>query len=70
MQNISRKFVKLSVISDHLKCPICLDVYMAPMRLFCGYFSSKFSHTFCEVCLKKYIEASKKCPECRREIQD
>lgn len=34
---IERKFVKPSSISDHLKCPICFDVYHDAMRLYCGY---------------------------------
>ena len=34
---IERKFVRPGLISEHLKCPICLDVFAEATRLFCGY---------------------------------
>ena len=67
---LTRKFVKLAIISPHLKCPICLDVFTSPIRLSCGYYLFISSHTFCRFCLTKYIENSSNCPECRRTIDE
>jgi hypothetical protein len=39
IQNLKdlRKFTKPASISPHLKCSICTDVFMNPIRLLCSY---------------------------------
>lgn len=55
---IERKFVNINLISRHLMCTICQEVFDEPNRINCG-------HTFCKDCLTSWIDKSNKCPMCR-----
>ena len=37
-QKIERKFTKPCTISNYLKCSICFEVFLDPIKLSCGYF--------------------------------
>ncbi|XP_023225508.1 RING finger protein 166-like [Centruroides sculpturatus] len=45
----------------HIKCPICLDVYVDPAILTCG-------HLFCMTCIENAKNITKACPMCRCPI--
>src|SRR5690349_19366955 len=57
-QRIERKFVNVNVISRHLFCTICQEVFFEPKRLNCG-------HTFCSTCIKQWRQKNSQCPICR-----
>ena len=48
--------------SDHLECPICLEIPFAPTKIF----QCIQGHIFCEVCVNKGL---KQCPECRVKLE-
>ncbi|KAH9255330.1 hypothetical protein BASA81_006782 [Batrachochytrium salamandrivorans] len=50
---------------DHLKCPICLDVFTGPCLMV------PCSHEFCEHCIGAYLHRTKatSCPLCRGKIK-
>ncbi|XP_010867478.1 nuclear factor 7, brain isoform X1 [Esox lucius] len=52
----------LSLMEEHLLCPVCLDIFRNPVVLKC-------SHSFCEDCLQKYWKNVENlfCPVCRKE---
>ncbi|XP_023218225.1 E3 ubiquitin-protein ligase RNF125-like [Centruroides sculpturatus] len=45
----------------HVKCPICLDVYVDPITLSCG-------HIYCKSCIESTRKIWKNCPMCRTPI--
>lgn len=51
----------ISLLEEHLSCPICCDIYRNPVVLQC-------SHSFCEECLQRYWENAENviCPTCRK----
>lgn len=46
-----------------LRCHICKDFLKVPVLTPCG-------HTFCSLCIRKYINNSAKCPLCLSELRD
>ncbi|KAK6314690.1 zinc-binding protein A33-like [Coregonus clupeaformis] len=52
----------LSLLEEHLSCPVCCDIFSNPVVLKC-------SHSFCEECLRKYWKDMEMflCPVCRKE---
>mmetsp|Transcript_48081 Transcript_48081/g.112393 ORF Transcript_48081/g.112393 Transcript_48081/m.112393 type:complete len:442 (-) Transcript_48081:15-1340(-) len=48
-------------ISQTLRCPICLDVFVDPV--FCGGWPCQ--HVFCKTCILGALSASRQCPACR-----
>ena len=48
-------------LKEDLYCPICLDIFIKPIKLFCN-------HEMCLKCFKSLIKYSKRCPICRRNI--
>ncbi|XP_029484755.2 nuclear factor 7, brain-like [Oncorhynchus nerka] len=52
----------LSLLEEHLSCPVCCDIFRNPVVLKC-------SHSFCEECLQKYWKemGNPLCPACRAE---
>uniref|UniRef100_A0A4W5MGJ2 Zinc-binding protein A33-like n=1 Tax=Hucho hucho TaxID=62062 RepID=A0A4W5MGJ2_9TELE len=52
----------LSLLEEHLSCPVCCDIFNNPVVLKC-------SHSFCEECLQKCCKDMEifLCPVCRKE---
>ena len=50
---------------DELICPICLNILRDPKC--CS--SNDNSHSFCKICIEKYMEKSKNCPSCRQNFE-
>jgi hypothetical protein len=55
---LERNFVNSTIISRHLICTICQEVFYDPKRITCG-------HTFCHKCISQWIHRNKSCPSCR-----
>ncbi|XP_077073800.1 nuclear factor 7, ovary-like [Siphateles boraxobius] len=51
----------LNVSAEELSCPVCCEIFKAPVLLSC-------SHSFCKECLKQFwrTKTSQECPVCRR----
>ncbi|KAG1936391.1 tripartite motif-containing protein 35-like [Pimephales promelas] len=51
----------LNVSAEELSCPVCCDIFKAPVVLSC-------SHSFCKECLQQFWRTKKtqECPVCRR----
>ncbi|XP_056098571.1 nuclear factor 7, brain-like [Rhinichthys klamathensis goyatoka] len=51
----------LNVSAEELSCPVCCEIYKAPVLLSC-------SHSFCKECLQQYwrTKTYQECPVCRR----
>ena len=49
-------------ITSRYDCSICCDDKVNPVVLICN-------HSFCEVCILKWLEREKTCPVCRTEIK-
>ena len=47
--------------TNHLECPICLEIPYAPTKIF----QCEQGHIFCEICKDKGLQF---CPECRVEL--
>ena len=49
----------LSVATDYIKCPVCLNIQIDPCTLPCG-------HTFCQLCLARLWKNNEEsCPVCK-----
>jgi len=53
----------LGDVPPYLKCPIGFDVLHDPVYDTCG-------HTFCEVCIKKWLQQKLTCPISRKPLQN
>ncbi|KAF3337151.1 E3 ubiquitin-protein ligase RNF4 [Carex littledalei] len=42
-------------------CPVCMNALVEPSSTICG-------HIFCKECIKASIQAQKKCPTCRKQL--
>ncbi|XDV48301.1 hypothetical protein PO909_017738 [Leuciscus waleckii] len=51
----------LNVSEEELSCPVCCEIFKAPVLLSC-------SHSFCKECLQQFwrTKESQECPVCRR----
>jgi hypothetical protein len=49
------------IIEKEFECQICLDLLVEPVTTLCG-------HTFCKICLVKFLDTKLNCPICRRPI--
>jgi len=56
-----RNFVNINIVSRHLFCTICQEVFEDPKRTNCG-------HTFCLNCLLEWNKKNNQCPICRQKI--
>ncbi|KAI8362587.1 hypothetical protein BD560DRAFT_404255 [Blakeslea trispora] len=52
---------QLQVLDEHLRCPICKELFNTTMLL------STCSHSFCALCIRRSLSAEQKCPKCRKE---
>ncbi|KTG05773.1 hypothetical protein cypCar_00015992, partial [Cyprinus carpio] len=52
----------LTVSAEELSCPVCCEIFKAPVILSC-------SHSFCKECLQQFWTTKKtqECPVCRRD---
>lgn len=50
-----------SEIEPEYECQICMDLLVEPSTTVCG-------HTFCKICLIKYLKTKLNCPMCRKPI--
>jgi len=57
------KVPKLFEVDSLLRCHICKEFLSAPMLTSCG-------HTFCSVCIRKYLIHTPKCPICAKELRE
>ncbi|KAJ8037297.1 E3 ubiquitin-protein ligase PDZRN3-B [Holothuria leucospilota] len=57
-----RYFLNPESVSSHLYCSVCQEVFKDPQRAPCG-------HSFCRVCIYKWLQQSKTCPEDRRPLR-
>ncbi|XP_068109024.1 E3 ubiquitin-protein ligase TRIM11-like [Hyperolius riggenbachi] len=56
-----------AILSEELKCPVCLTIYTDPVSLRCG-------HNFCRVCIDRVLDSQEgsagySCPECREKYK-
>lgn len=54
---------RLAGLDSLLRCHICKEFLTAPMLTSCG-------HSFCSVCIRKYLIHTPKCPICSKEIRE
>ncbi|KAG0150388.1 hypothetical protein CROQUDRAFT_720394 [Cronartium quercuum f. sp. fusiforme G11] len=47
-------------IEEELSCPICCDLFVAPVNFSCG-------HSFCGSCAHDWLEKEPVCPSCRQK---
>jgi hypothetical protein len=48
-------------IEQELECQICMDLLTEPTTTVCG-------HTYCKICLIRYLKTKLNCPMCRKPI--
>ena len=48
-------------IEIEFECQICMDIMVEPVTTLCG-------HTFCKICLMRYLRTKLNCPICRKTI--
>lgn len=51
------------LLEDKMKCPICKEIINGAVILECG-------HSYCSLCLRKYLEYKEECPTCRIHTDD
>lgn len=54
---------KLFELDSLLRCHICKEFLQAPMLTHCG-------HSFCSVCIRKYLIHTPQCPICSKELRE
>lgn len=60
---LSTPLAPLSTIESSLRCQVCKDFFTTPMITSC-------SHTFCSLCIRRYLSQEGKCPACRESDQE
>ncbi|RMZ90425.1 hypothetical protein DV736_g2344, partial [Chaetothyriales sp. CBS 134916] len=53
----------LMPIESSLRCQVCKDFFTTPMITSC-------SHTFCSLCIRRYLSQEGRCPACREPDQE
>ncbi|KEF53557.1 uncharacterized protein A1O9_10532 [Exophiala aquamarina CBS 119918] len=53
----------LAQLESSLRCQVCKDFFTTPMITSC-------SHTFCSLCIRRYLSQEGKCPACRESDQE
>ncbi|KAF3923955.1 hypothetical protein ABW21_db0200293 [Orbilia brochopaga] len=53
----------LQALETSLRCSVCKEYFNAPMITSCG-------HTFCSLCIRKYLSSVQKCPTCRQTDEE
>ncbi|OCH89108.1 hypothetical protein OBBRIDRAFT_733241 [Obba rivulosa] len=50
-------------LDDSLRCPICRELYTAPVTLSCG-------HCYCSLCIRNSLSSKAECPICRQNASE
>ncbi|KAJ9635008.1 E3 ubiquitin-protein ligase rad18 [Knufia peltigerae] len=53
----------LAPLDSSLRCRVCKDFFTTPMMTSC-------SHTFCSLCIRRYLSQEGRCPACREPDQE
>lgn len=53
----------LTPLDSSLRCQVCKDFFTTPMMTSC-------SHTFCSLCIRRYLSQEGRCPACRESDQE
>lgn len=53
----------LAPLESGLRCQVCKDFFTTPMITSC-------SHTFCSLCIRRYLSQEGRCPACRESDQE
>lgn len=53
----------LAPLESSLRCQVCKDFFETPMITSC-------SHTFCSLCIRRYLSQEGRCPACRQNDQE
>lgn len=53
----------LAPLDSSLRCQVCKDFFTTPMITSC-------SHTFCSLCIRRYLSQEGRCPACRDSDQE
>lgn len=53
----------LASIEQGLRCQVCKDFFTTPMITSCA-------HTFCSLCIRRYLSQEGRCPACRESDQE
>lgn len=53
----------LAQLESSLRCQVCKEFFTTPMMTSC-------SHTFCSLCIRRYLSQEGKCPACRENDQE
>src|ERR1700754_4781284 len=53
----------LAPLDSSLRCQVCKDFFTTPMMTSC-------SHTFCSLCIRRYLSQEGRCPACREADQE
>lgn len=51
---------QFQVFDEHLRCPICKELFNATMIL------NTCSHSFCALCIRRSLSTEQICPKCRK----
>jgi E3 ubiquitin-protein ligase RAD18 len=60
---LSTPLSALAPLESSLRCQVCKDFFETPMVTSC-------SHTFCSLCIRRYLSQEGKCPACRQNDQE
>ncbi|KAK6363524.1 E3 ubiquitin-protein ligase rad18 [Orbilia blumenaviensis] len=53
----------LQALESSLRCQVCKELFTAPKVTSCG-------HTFCSLCIRRYLSTSSKCPTCMKPDEE
>lgn len=59
-------YINEDSISEYLKCAICSNPFIDPVKTKC---KSK-EHTFCHYCIKDWLQRNSLCPICRKSLKN
>ena len=60
---LSTPLAPLAPLESALRCQVCKDFFNTPMMTSC-------SHTFCSLCIRRYLSQEGRCPACRTADQE
>ncbi|KAK3353662.1 hypothetical protein B0T25DRAFT_591135 [Lasiosphaeria hispida] len=53
----------LMPVEQAFRCHVCKDFYNSPMLTLCN-------HTFCSICIRRYLSTDPTCPLCRAKVEE